>query len=77
MCICVCAYVYAHGHAGILGGHKRALGLLELELQVVASYPSWVMGTKLGSSVRARGTLKHRAISSAKDFFFFTFCPSV
>jgi hypothetical protein len=30
-------------------GQKRASGSLELELQVVASYPTWVLGTRLRS----------------------------
>lgn len=42
-----------------LGGQKRPSDPLELELQVAVSHLVWVLGTKLGSSVRAAKTLSH------------------
>lgn len=38
-----------HVSAKASGAQKRKLGSLELELQVVASYPTWVLGTRLRS----------------------------
>lgn len=42
-----------------LVGHRRVSGLLGLELQVVVSYPGWVLGTDLRNSTRAVGVLNH------------------
>lgn len=36
-----------HKCAFALGGHRRVLDPLELELQVVVSQPVWALGTKL------------------------------
>lgn len=55
-------YVYAGGH----GGQKKALNLLELELQVVMSCLTWELGTKLWSSATSVSALT-KAISTATD----------
>lgn len=39
------------------GVQKRALNLLDLELEVVVSYLTWVLGTEFGSSARVADTL--------------------
>lgn len=51
------------------GGQKRELDPLELELYMVISQPVWVLGTKLGTSVRAICTLIHGADSLATPSF--------
>lgn len=43
--------------AGAHRGEKRVLDPLELDLQATVSYPTWVLGTKLGSSAKATSTL--------------------
>lgn len=48
MCVCVHDWVCALC-AGALGGHKRKLDPLELELQVIINYLTWVLGDNLGS----------------------------
>lgn len=62
MCVSVSVWEYVHVSAGAQGGQKRSLDLLELEAQVVVSCPTWVLGTKLGPSERARSVLNHCAI---------------
>lgn len=54
MCVCVCSCVCAH----LCGDQKMALYVLELELQVVMSCLTWVLGTDLRSTVRAASALK-------------------
>lgn len=44
MCKFVFLFIHRSGH----GGQKRALDSLELELKVVVSGLTWVLGTKLG-----------------------------
>lgn len=48
-----------HVHEGAGGGWKMAL---ELKLQVVVSWPMWVLQTKLQSSVRAASDLSYWTI---------------
>ena len=45
----MCAYVCLHAHlcARACGGQRRALGLLELELQATVSHLLWVLGIQL------------------------------
>lgn len=44
MCMCVYLFVYVCTlSVGAIGSQKRELGLLELELQVVVSYPMWLL----------------------------------
>ena len=38
-----------HMAAGVHRGQKRVSGSLELEVQALESYSTWVLGTKLGS----------------------------
>lgn len=40
-------------------GGQRALDLLELEIQVVVSHSTWVLGSELRSSGRATDTFSH------------------
>lgn len=49
------------GSIGAFIGQKGISDLPELELQVVGSHVTWVLGTKLGSSKRATSTLNHEA----------------
>lgn len=64
MHVCVSVWAYAHEYS-IHGGKKRASDFLELELQVVACCPTWILGTVFGSSVRAAGTFNLCIISPA------------
>lgn len=48
----MCSWV----QGGTLEVQKRVLDLMELEFQVILSHSVWVLGTKLGSSVRAACT---------------------
>lgn len=41
LCVSMCALVQV-----TCRDHKTVLGLLELDLQVVVSYPVWVLGTE-------------------------------
>lgn len=43
--VCVCVFTY------VCKGQKRAFNTMELELQVVESYPRWVKGTKRVSTI--------------------------
>lgn len=56
-CVYECMYIcmYVHHVCGALGGHKRVLGPLELELQVVMSCLMWVSEPR--SSTRTENTL--------------------
>lgn len=47
---------------GAFIGQKGVSDLLELELQVVGSYVTWVLGTKPGSSDRVTSTPNHEAV---------------
>ena len=47
LCLCV---GYVHMSAGTCGDQKRASGHLELELQVVLSHLTWVLGNELWCS---------------------------
>ena len=55
----ICFIIYVYAYRVTLGGQKRPSDPLELELQVAVSHLVWVLGTKLGSSVRAAKTLSH------------------
>lgn len=46
--------VYMHMCMGAYRGQKRALSVLDLELQVVLSPLTWLLGTELGSSTGAK-----------------------
>jgi hypothetical protein len=51
--------VFTHSHAqkcSVCRSQKKELDILELELQVVVSYLTWVLGTKLMSPARAGHT---------------------
>jgi hypothetical protein len=65
VCVCVlyaCGYV--HMSTGAQRGEKHRFPL-ELELQMVVVYPAWMLGTELGSSVRAVCALNCGTISLA------------
>lgn len=49
------------------GSCTKSLASLKLELQVVVNCPAWVLGTELGSSVKAISTHNHRVISPAPE----------
>lgn len=53
----MCVRAYAHESAGAHGVQKRTLNPLELDLQVVVSHQTCVLGTKLRSFARAECTL--------------------
>lgn len=46
---------YEHVSADASSRQKKVLDPQELELEVTASHPMWVLGTKLGSSVGRGG----------------------
>ena len=51
ICICACVYVNAcHEYVGAWRGQKRALDLLDLELQAIVSHLKQVLGTEVGST---------------------------
>ena len=54
---CACLPVYAQQMCTALGGQKRVLDILELQLQVVVSHLMWVLETKLRSSTRTINAL--------------------
>lgn len=45
--LCVVGGQYMHVRAGAPGGQGRTLALVDLELQVPLSDPTWVLGTAL------------------------------
>ena len=53
LCVCVWEYMFAHMCAGACRCQKRIWDPLNLESQVTVSHLTWVLGTKLGSSLRA------------------------
>lgn len=70
--------------AGTLRGQKRALDPLELELQVVRSHPTWVLGTKLWKNSVCAQLLsclsrpsKHPLIQSEEGMLEWGICRSV
>lgn len=54
---------YAHMSAASHRGQRKALIPLTLKVQASVSHRTWMLGTGLGSSVRAECTLNHSAIS--------------
>lgn len=50
---------YMHMNAAVCRGQETLSDALELELQVVASCPTQVLGTKVGSSRRRASALSH------------------
>lgn len=54
-----------HMNVGSLGDWKKVSDSLELELQVVVSCVTWVLGPKLGSPARAVHVLHCCAFSAA------------
>lgn len=54
--VCICGNIF-HLHAYAHGVQKRALGPLDLGLQAVLSYPTWVLRNKLKASGRNAYTL--------------------
>lgn len=56
--------------AGALGVPKGVLGPLKLEWQAIVTDPVWVLGTKLGSSVRTVCALNGWAVSAFSHFIF-------
>lgn len=53
MCICMCMHLYL----GTTQARTKALGNLELQLQMVVSTGMWVLGTQLRSLARAASAL--------------------
>lgn len=58
LCVYACMTIQ-HMYVGDHRGWKRALGCLELELEVVVNGLMWLFGTELGSSERAASPLNH------------------
>lgn len=50
---------YVHMHVGIPQDQRMSCGSLDLGSQVFVSYSTWVLGTRLMSSVRSVYTLNH------------------
>ncbi|KAL6040028.1 hypothetical protein STEG23_015594 [Scotinomys teguina] len=48
-----CTHVCMHMHTDACGIQNKELHPLELELQAVMSYPTWILGTEFSSSGRA------------------------
>ena len=59
----VCTCTHSHNCADTHGSQKRISE--PVELQVVVSFPMWVLGTKPRSSARATRTLNYWTISSS------------
>lgn len=55
VCVCSCGIPMNSGARR----HQRSWIALEQNLQAVVSCPTWVLGTKLKSSVIVAGTLSH------------------
>lgn len=54
--MCMCGEKYVHVCEGARGGWRHQISL-ELELEVVMSYYTWVLEIKLGPSRRALSSL--------------------
>lgn len=74
----MCGYAQKHTCDDALRG-RRVWDPLELELQVLVSCQTWVLGIKLRSSIIALRALNCSAITPAPAFmfcsFFFTMSP--
>lgn len=57
VCVCVCEEML-YRSAGAQRGQKRAVDALELELLVVVSHPTWVLGIELQPSAKAAQTFR-------------------
>ena len=58
MCVLVCLHVHVFTSM-TNGSQEKVLDILELELQMVESYLMWVLGTELGTSIKALCTINH------------------
>lgn len=67
--VCVCLYGCLQCSQGI-GGQKRVSDSSELKLQVVLSYPTWVLGTKFGPSEEQQALLTVSHLSNGLIFVF-------
>lgn len=63
MYVCLCGYINGHEHAGAPRGWKKASDPLGLELQVVLSYLTWMLGAELWTSERSASIRNCHAIS--------------
>lgn len=54
-----CFYVMGAMCTGTHRDQQRVLGTLELEIQVVVSHVTWVLGTEAGSSGRVVSMFNH------------------
>lgn len=63
---CVCVRL----HSSAQRGQKRASDPLELELEVIMNFSTWVLGIKLRSTWRTAGPLNHYVISLVPHLSF-------
>lgn len=66
MHIHACSYAFVH-ECSALGGQKRPLDLLGLELQAIARYLIWLLGTELWSSLQGQFVLLTTGSSSSSS----------
>lgn len=59
MCTCRCLRLGLCAECSVCGSHKVALDPSEPESQVLMSYLTWVLGTKLEHSTKAESALSH------------------
>lgn len=57
--MCVSVYMYVHVSVDTLGGQERASDPWKLELYVVVSHITWVLGIELRSSARLGSALNY------------------
>lgn len=63
--MCICVWVCAHEFRCL--GRLKALAPLDLEVTGGCKHSTWVLGTELGTSVRAVCTLDYGATSPAQS----------
>lgn len=69
MCMChVSVCMYVHVQVVTCKGQKWPSDSLEMELQMLVSHTSWVLGAQLESFERAASALKEQAISPASQY---------
>lgn len=63
-------YVCVHMSMGAIGGLKRVSNDLELDLQTIESYWTWMVGTEFRPFAKAALVFSHRAPSLVQDGHF-------
>lgn len=70
MCICLSMCGHIQVNSVTCGGQKRALDALEVEVQVMVRIMARMLGTKLGSSERAKDIHTAESPLQPSGYFF-------